>query len=95
MSSLRKSNGLCNRIVKSLSTASGGRAMSLAMTIAVLIIFCVCSANVSFATITYTTQSCPASGQLLPGGSATTDLLINTPCTVVGRFPAHRSVRIP
>ena len=84
MLSLPRLSGPCNRIMKPFNTPSSGRAMSLAMTIAILIIFCVCSANVSFAEVTYTTQPCPASGRLLPGGSATTDLLISTPCTVVG-----------
>ena len=52
------------------------RTISIVMTIAVLTAFCVCSSNVAFA------ATC--SGSLLPGGSATTDLLVNSPCTVVG-----------
>ena len=76
MSSLRQASSPRNRIVKSLSTAWAGRAMTLAMTIAALTAFCLCSSNVSSAT--------ECSGQLSPGGSVTTDLLVNGTCTVVG-----------
>ena len=77
MSSLRKSIRACNRIVKSLSTPWGSRAMTLAMTVAALSAFCLCSSNVS--------SAIECSGQLSPGGSVTTDLLVNGNCTVIGR----------
>jgi hypothetical protein len=43
--------------------------------LAILLIAC---ANFAYA------ENCPPSGMLLPGGSPTTDLVINTPCRVVG-----------
>ena len=52
------------------------RTMSIVMTIAAAATFCHVASNVAFA------ATC--SGSLLPGGSATTDLLVNSPCTVVG-----------
>jgi hypothetical protein len=60
------------------------RAMSVAMAIAVLTALVVSSSNMVFAQIT--TQPCPYKGKtsLPPGGSATTDLLVNGPCTVDG-----------
>ena len=60
------------------------RAMSVAMAIAVLTALVVSSSNMAFAQIT--TQPCPYKGKtsLPPGGSATTDLLVNGPCTVDG-----------
>ena len=54
------------------------RAMSVVMTIAVLTAFCMCSSSAAFA------DPQPCNGSLLPGGSATTDLLVNGPCTVDG-----------
>ena len=77
MFSLRQFSIPCNRIVKSLRPASLSGAMSLAMTIAVLTAFCLCSANLS--------SAATCSGQLSPGGSKTTDLLVNGTCTVIGR----------
>ena len=82
MSSIREASGRCTRTLKSLSTASVPRAVGLAMTIAVVIAFCLCSAKAALA-ITYTQVGCP-SGSLLPGGSATTDLKIDNACTVTG-----------
>src|SRR5664280_2773881 len=54
------------------------RAMSVVMTIAVLTAFCMCSSSAAFA------DPQPCNGSLLPGGSATTDLLVNGTCNVVG-----------
>ena len=54
------------------------RAMSVVMTITVLTAFCMCSSSAAFA------DPQPCSGSLPPGGSATTDLLVNGPCTVDG-----------
>ena len=45
---------------------------------AIFIVFWLGSTNFAFA------DTCPSNGQLLPGGSASTDLVISTPCTVVG-----------
>ena len=54
------------------------RAMSLVMTIALLTAFSVCLSSAAFA------APLPCSGSLPPGGSSTTDLLVNGPCTVDG-----------
>src|SRR5580704_6399077 len=52
------------------------RAFFVAVSLTFFTSFLIGSSEAAFA-------QCP-NGQLLPGGSATTDLLINTPCTVVG-----------
>src|ERR1035437_3939231 len=54
------------------------RAMSVVMTIAVLTAFCMCLSSAAFA------DPQPCNGSLPPGGSATTDLLVNGTCNVVG-----------
>ncbi len=52
------------------------RVMSIVMAMAVLTAFCVFSSNDAFAVT--------CNGSLPPGGSSTTDLLVNGPCTVDG-----------
>ena len=54
------------------------RTMSTVVTIALVTAFCLCLSTAAFA------DPQPCSGTLLPGGSTTTDLLVNGPCTVVG-----------
>ena len=78
-----KTSGSCNRILKSLRTASASRAMYLAIAIVALATFCLSTANISFAT-DYRTIPCPANGILPPGGDVNTNLLISTHCTVSG-----------
>jgi hypothetical protein len=52
--------------------------MSTVVTITLLTVFCLCLSSAAFA------DPQPCSGSLPPGGSSTTDLLVNGPCVVVG-----------
>ncbi len=54
------------------------RKMSTVVAIALLAIFCISLSSAAFA------APLPCSGSLPPGGSSTTDLLVNGPCTVDG-----------